>query len=138
MTAKTERWIRERLVSNFVDRNPKLELVLNRPSYTTTAVGGKVVGTTEVLEVQTFGIMPFKRRLTIEYGLESQIRGRNQFTDIHFILICANDADIAQDDYFDWTAEGDLAPGRYTVAFIGARMHDQKLAPIRYRGQDAS
>lgn len=125
-------------MSKFIEDIPSLVLELNRPTFGTTAAGGKTVTSTEVIGEQRFGIMPFKRRLTQEFSLGPQIRGRNQFTDIHYILVCQPDADIQQEDWFIWEGVTDLAPGRYEVSFVGARSHDHKLVPIRFRGPSES
>jgi hypothetical protein len=136
-----EQQVRDKLMDAFIEADP-LDVTLHRPTFVNTAAGGKIVGTTDTVAQQRFGIYPFKRRLTLEYHFTPQTYGEDKVEDIHYILIFNRNHDLEVDDYFDpeidlvanSPAEGRLEPGIYTVTFISARLWDRGQAGIRYRG----
>lgn len=135
MAAFSEIQIRKRIIKEWINRVPAIPISLVRPTLTSDGAGGFVEGTTETLDEQKFGFMPFKRRLTIEHRRDSLVLGENETTDIEYVLIgIPGIHDIERGDYFDWTDDDLLKHGRYLVDFVQARNHDHLQAGIRYRG----
>jgi len=115
-----------------------IPIILHRPSWTTTAAGGRVINGEVVLEEQRFSFMPFKRRLTIELARANLKTGEDETSLIEYVLIATPEIDIEKNDYFLWTDGKILNPGRYEVNFVQVRRHDHKQAGIIYRGPNAT
>lgn len=135
MAAFSEIQIRKRIIKGWIDRVPHIPISLTRPTLASDGAGGFIEDSTEVLDEQYFGFMPFKRRLTIEHRRDNLIMGENETTDIHYVLIGIPGVhDIERGDYFNWVGDDLLKHGLYLVDFVQARNHDHLQAGIRYRG----
>ena len=133
MAAWTEQQTRDQLLDSFIDQDP-LMISLVRPTWTTTAAGGRIESGTTTLPAQKFYFIPFKRRLTQEYGFNPQSFGEDKVEKVHYILIFKRDVDIQVGDYFEVTGTDRLQDGRYTVEFVSPRGWDRQQAGILFRG----
>lgn len=131
----SEMQVRKRLVREWINRVPPLEIILHRPVQGSDGAGGVVPTSETVLDPQLFGFMPFKRRLTIEKTTDSQNLGANETSYIYYVLIGQPGVhDILKHDYFTWVGNELLQGGVYDVAFVQSRNHDHLQAGILYRG----
>jgi len=133
MAAFSELKVRERLLSSFIAQDP-VQIQLQRPTYITTAAGGRLETGYVSLAAQTFYFQPFKRRLTKEYRYSPQSYGEEKVVDIDYILVFLSAVDIEVNDFFLAIDSDRLKAGRYTVEFISPRRFDRKDAGIRFRG----
>lgn len=136
MSALSELQVRDRLMHYFIRTDP-LEIVLHRPTRTTTAAGGVVQTAVDALDSQTFHIYPFKRRLTQEYTHSPQTFGEERVEKILWIMIFDRGADIQINDYFDVPTDvvtDRILPGRWDVVMISARLWDRGQSGLMYRG----
>lgn len=139
MAAFSELDTRRRLMSEYIRRSStgssgRIEVVISfsRDKRVKTSSGGFRTESTVTLPPQNFGLMPFKRRQTDEAGLTAPSLGRDRVTVSQYLLIAEIDADVKDDDYFEWDVEEHLKPGIYKVEYVATRHHDRKLVGIQY------
>ena len=133
MAAFTEQQVRNRLLDHFVAEDPVI-LDLQRPTYATTAAGGRIETGVVAVGDQTFYFYPFKRRLTLEYRFNPQSFGEDKVEYIHYVLIFDSGVDIEPEDYFTASGTDRLDAGRYTVEFVSPRRWDRGQAGVLFRG----
>lgn len=103
-----------RQIGAFVEAQ-KHEIRLTRPVTARTPAGGTAVVGDDQLDHQTFRLVPFKRRLTLEYGLS---RDGEEVKNIQYILVGAHDANVRVGDWFT------LDTVDYEVKFVSdLRLH---------------
>lgn len=93
----------------------RINIRLQRPVMVDTPAGGKIKSVDDELRLQTFRLVPFKRRLTLEYGLS---RNGEEVQNIQYVLVGAYDADVQLKDWFT------LENTEYEVKFVSdLRLH---------------
>lgn len=129
-----ERFLLRRQAAAFINAQP-LDIELNRPIKEKTDAGGLVASSYEVLEVQRFRWIPFKRRLTWEKIFAPQGIGREQLAKVQYILEGFHDANVREGDWFTTppTNHG-LQPGQYEVTFVSSWREERLQAGLMYRG----
>lgn len=134
MVALSEREVRKRLISAFMDYDP-VYIDLTRPIKTRSAAGGTIDAGSLVISDQRFYFQPFFRRLTNEIERNPQSYGEDRNHNIEYILIfMPEEVDVKEGDLF--TAPDDstlLEPGDYRVHFISKRKWDRQQAVVRLR-----
>lgn len=137
MAAWSELQTRRRLMGEYIRRSAKgasgrieVRISFMRDTFGVTPTGGRAVTSTNTLPPQVFGLMPFKRRQTDEQTLTAPSSGRDQVTDIQYLLIAEVDANVEAGDYFDWPSDEHLKQGTYKVEYVATRHHDRKLVGI--------
>ena len=94
--------ILERSVNSLIkEKNRVIEVELHRPTKTRNARGGLTRGEDEVLDPQPFRLIPFKRRLTLEFRDSPTERT----TMIDYILTGPIGSDVQEDDWFEYQNE---------------------------------
>ena len=94
--------ILERSVNSLInEKGRKLQIVLHRPTKTRNERGGLDRGDDEILDPQPFRLIPFKRRLTLEY----RDNPTERTTLIDYILTGPIGSDVQADDWFEYQNE---------------------------------
>ena len=86
-----------RQIEAFVRAEP-VAISLKRPSEVISDAGGRVPDDTLTIQEQIFRFIPFKRRLTREWGFSDD---GESVKNVDWILVGAHDADIQTDDWFN-------------------------------------
>lgn len=133
MAALTERTVRQHLLRTFINYDP-IVVDLTRPVMAVTAAGGTTMAGTLTILNQKFLIMPFKRRLTDEMGMNPQSYGEDKSRDIQYILIFMPDeTDVKEGDLFTSVDTGFMENGDYRIEFLSKRKWDREQAVVRLR-----
>lgn len=118
--------LERRQIMAFVRSEPCV-VQLRRPRYVDTPAGGRRRELPdEVLPEQIFRLVPFKRRLTREWGLSDE---GEKVQNVDWILVGAHDADIQRKDLMlkgDW---------EYEVSFISNHRLYRTAAGLTVRGE---
>lgn len=86
-----------RQIEAFIRAEP-LKVALKRPQEVITEAGGRTSGELLTLQEQTFRLVPFKRRLTREWGFSDD---GEAVKNVDWVLVGAYDADVATGDWFN-------------------------------------
>ena len=134
MVALSEREVRKRLLSTFIDYDP-IYVDLVRPIIARTAAGGTETTGTLVISNQRFYFQPFFRRQTNEIDRNPQSFGEDRTHHIEYIFIFMPDeVDVQEGDLFTTPSDATLLePGDYRVMFLSKRRWDRQYAVVRLR-----
>lgn len=88
-------WHRRQI--NAFTKSEEIRISLKRPEKQETLSGGRRSTRDRTLPEQWFRLVPFKRRLTREWGLSD---GGEAVRNVDWILTGAHDADVQEGDYF--------------------------------------
>lgn len=113
-----------RQIEAFVKAEP-VRISLKRPHEVITAAGGRVPDDQLTMPEQTFRFVPFKRRLTREWGFSDD---GESVKNVDWILVGAYDADIQTDDWFNHNDR------RYQVKVVSDHRLYRTAATLTYRG----
>lgn len=113
-----------RQIEAFVRAEPVL-VSLRRPHEVVTDAGGRVPDDTLTLPEQTFRFVPFKRRLTREWGFSDDGEATKN---VDWILVGAYDADVQTDDWFN---KDDI---KYQVKVVSSHRVYRTAATLIERG----
>lgn len=134
-----EQRTRQRIMNRFIQDSSKdetgrfpFEVALMRPQWERTETGGRAkVGKVQVPK-QRFALMPLKRRQTDESVFSLPGLGKDEVTEVQFVLIADVDVNAERGDYFDWNGADFLSPGRYRIEYVGVRQMDRRMIGINY------
>lgn len=113
-----------RQIEAFVKAEP-VALSLRRPHEVVTEAGGRVPDDELTLPEQIFRFVPFKRRLTREWGFSDNGEATKN---VDWILVGAHDADIQTDDWFNHNGF------RYQVKVVSSHRLYRTAATLIERG----
>lgn len=113
-----------RQIEAFVRAEPAF-ITLKRPHEVITDAGGRVQDATSTVPQQTFRFVPFKRRLTREWGFSDDGESTKN---VDWILVGAYDADIQTGDWFE---RNDF---RYQVKVVSSHRLYRTAATLVERG----
>lgn len=120
--------IERRQIWAFVLSEPH-QIQLLRPRRVETSSGGVTLAGNETLPEQTFRLVPFKRRLTREWGFTREGEAMQL---VEWILVGAYDADVQRKDHF-W-----LNNWHYEVEFLSDHRLYRTAVGLTIRGEKGS
>lgn len=136
MGAFTEQQIRERLIREFVGKDP-ISVALRRPVWGVSAAGGRVQTGSTTLAPQLFYFQPFKRRITVEYVRNPQGYGEEEAINVDFLMIGLPEVNWALRDEFviaaDTAGKSRIDVGIYTILWINPSHWDHRQAGVAWR-----
>lgn len=123
-TRRSEVLAHRRVLRQFLHAEP-LRIIIQRPTITTTAAGGKVKSNPQDLAPQTFRLIPFKKRLTTM----TRDTPDGNIVNLPYVLLGEHDADVQPGDSFEHNG------GIYDVVSIEPNTSYRVAANVTYRGK---
>lgn len=100
---------------------------LRRPTFVTSAAGGKIKGSPVTVSPQTFRIVPSSGQV---WDRTKSTPDEGRVLDVTMMLIGRYDADIEQNDEFDWDEDG--MAGYWKVIHVSPLRHYRTQATIEF------
>jgi len=131
MSNRAELTIARKNTRAFVSADP-IRVALRRRTYIVSAAGGRVQGDPVTLPLQTFRIIPFSGQV---WDRTKTTPDEGRVLDVTQQLVGYYDADVQQNDEFDWVQDG--ISGVYTIVHVSPHRHYRVSATLEFRKTSA-
>jgi len=127
MSSRVDSIVARRNTREWIKIDP-VTITLRRPTYVESEAGGKVRSNPATLSPQVFRITPFSGQV---WDRTKTTPDEGRVADVTQSLVGYYDADVQQNDEFDWVKDG--VTGIYKVVHVSPHRHYRVSATIEFR-----